>query len=201
MLRKVNNLYATMGLQSPQTSTSASPSASAVTVASPVKVYVRARPLIEEENGHELIEYKLVNEKEPESSTSTEPASSSSLLPSFSSLKLKMPSKERKLNPAFQTTSNNLPARLRLSGRREEWKVFEGFHGVLEPDTTNEQVYDTTMKPLLSNIISSASGSENDGESGSGSNAKQSLCVFTYGHTGKCYFSSYLILLMYVSCE
>ena len=121
----------------------------------PVQVFVRVRPLIDEENGHALLEYKLIKDGVCVESTAT---------PS-TSIQLTMPSKNRVLNPTFQTRAP--PPKLRRPWR-DEHKLFHGFTRVLEPDTTNEEVYLTTMKPLMRSV----------------STEGHSACVFTYGHTG-----------------
>jgi hypothetical protein len=128
----------------------------------PVQVYVRVRPLIKEEDGHTLMDYKIKNGGEEET-----PSSSSSS--SSARLHVKIPAKKRAINPAFYQAAAAPPPRFLL--QREDWKVFEGFTRVLGPESTNEMVYNATiLQPclLLTQVVT----------------RNQSACIFTYGHTG-----------------
>lgn len=96
-----------------------------------VQVFVRVRPLITEEEGHDLLEYKT-NE-------------------GGGVFQLKMPTRnndEPKKNPAF----SNAPP---LRRRRDEWKTYQGFTNILQEEYNNEQVYQATIQPLVQHLAES----------------------------------------------
>jgi hypothetical protein len=97
----------------------------------PVRVYVRIRPLIEEEKGHKSMNYRIIHNHRSSSAA----------------LHVQLPAKKQPdMNPAF--TGGDIPPPL-LRRRDNNWKVFEGITGVLERDATNEQVYQQTLRPAL----------------------------------------------------
>ncbi|KAL3938574.1 MAG: hypothetical protein SGARI_001689 [Bacillariaceae sp.] len=110
--------------------------------AAAVRVYVRVRPLIDEEQDHAEMQYKISN---------------------GSSLKIQMPAKKQpQVNPAFAV---NAPPPFLRRRQQNDCKVFDGFSSIVPPGATNEDVYHQTIQPVLQDL-------------------QQSLCVFTYGHTG-----------------
>ncbi|CAB9505402.1 Kinesin-like protein [Seminavis robusta] len=94
----------------------------------PVQVFVRLRPLIPEEEGHEVIEFKT-NDRQ-------------------SQFQLKQPSQEEapaKINPVFAGAPP-------LRRRKDQWKSFDGFNKILKDDKNNEQVYQATIQPLVTAV-------------------------------------------------
>jgi len=124
----------------------------------PVQVYIRVRPLIKDEAGHTMMDYKVHTDSG---------GGGGKVESSSSALHVKMMGKQRSINPAFAANLTAAPPR--FLSQREDWKVFEGFTRVLEPESTNESVYAATAKPLiLPQVVS----------------GNRSACIFTYGHTG-----------------
>lgn len=98
-------------------------------LAASVKVYLRVRPLIAEEEGHEVIQYEVKSNHK---------------------FCLKQPSKApAPINPAFA----GAPPLRRRSGK-DAWKVFDGFTNVLLDDCNNEQAYQETVAPLVEQLAS-----------------------------------------------
>ena len=100
------------------------------------EAYLRLRPLIKEEEGHELIEYSISEDKE--TFKIKLPASPSS----SSTQRLKT------INPAFAAAP---PLRGRNTGNK--WKSYCGFTSILSTDESNESVYQTTVQPNLTQLI------------------------------------------------
>ena len=100
------------------------------------EAYLRLRPLIKEEEGHELIEYSISEDKE--TFKIKLPASSSS----SSTQRLKT------INPAFASAPP-----LRGRNTANKWKSYSGFTSILSTDESNESVYQTTVQPNLKKLI------------------------------------------------
>lgn len=121
---------------------------------SAVRVFVSIRPLIAEEKDHAEMKYKIIILHNRKNN-------------STQSLHLQMPSKKQpEINPSFQKHGSP-PFLRRRRQEHSDCKVFDGFTAVLEPDATNAHVFRQAIQPALL---------QHD--------FHQSLCVFTYGHTG-----------------
>ncbi|KAL3931206.1 MAG: hypothetical protein SGBAC_011418 [Bacillariaceae sp.] len=150
----------------------------------PVQVFLRLRPLIAEEDGHQLIEHKIChyiddgNQNDSNNSTNNmanqrqtfqlkPPSSSSSSSSSQSNEAPKM-----KFNPAFA----NAPP---LRSRKDAWKSFDGFSKILQDDQNNHSVYQATISPLVTQLLTSSQQQTTPTNS-----QNKSAAIFTYGHTG-----------------
>ena len=159
-----------------------------------VQVFVRIRPLIQEENkeGHTCMECKVTNNKNKKNDSSCR-------------LEVKIPPPKtttpHEMNPAFQ-----LPPRFlqkQQQQRHNNWKGFDGFTSILTPEYNNEMVYQTTVQPLVQQLVqpppmtktttSTTSPPPTKSKATKTNTTKPkkqrpqpppACCVFTYGHTG-----------------
>mmetsp|Transcript_21621 Transcript_21621/g.52223 ORF Transcript_21621/g.52223 Transcript_21621/m.52223 type:complete len:489 (-) Transcript_21621:175-1641(-) len=98
-----------------------------------VQVYLRIRPLIPEEDGHDSITFKVDND------TTTQHAT----------FHLKLP--DRGSRPTPNGAFAGAPP---FRHRRERFVAHAGFAGVLREDCSNEMAYRTTVRPLVEPIAS-----------------------------------------------
>mmetsp|Transcript_20942 Transcript_20942/g.43682 ORF Transcript_20942/g.43682 Transcript_20942/m.43682 type:complete len:458 (-) Transcript_20942:63-1436(-) len=94
-----------------------------------VQVYLRIRPLISEEDGHNLITYKVDDNN--------------------GTFHLKLP--DRGSQPAPNSAFANAP---RFRHREPKFKACGGFTEILQEDCNNDLAYRTTVQPLVNPIVS-----------------------------------------------
>lgn len=95
--------------------------------AAAVQVYLRIRPLIPEEDGHQLISYKVDDAH---------------------TFQLKLP--DRGSQPPRNSAFSWAPS---LRHRQEKFKACDGLAGVLQQDCLNERAYKMAVRPLVEPIV------------------------------------------------
>lgn len=121
-----------------------------------VRVYLRVRPLIPEEQGHDSIVYEVHDDDDGDGDAA--------LAHRSATFRIKLP--DRGSRPLPNGAFARPPPLLRH--RRERFEEFGGLAAVLREDCRNEAAYRATAMPLVDPVVS----------------RNESACVFTYGHTG-----------------
>lgn len=155
----------------------------------PVQVFVRLRPLIAEEDGHQLIEHKICHQIDDGNGNKNNDSNNNAnnTANQTETFQLKPPSSSSqsneapkiKINPAFA----NAPPLLR---RKEEWKSFDGFTKILQDDHNNHSVYQAAISPLVTQLLASSQQKQQQQTTPTTNTISQnkSAAIFTYGHTG-----------------